>query len=192
MDSNSSRAYSLTFKCVLIKGASVNTTSTFPRCSRFFNTSTQQLFGVNLTVPGTGSPSGRCDEASLSARLCWPPSWRRRRQLGRRRRARLGRRRLGRCPRLERGLARLRRRRRKRLQRRQLGRRARLGRRRRARLVQRRLSGALSLAGSGGRRLWRRARFARRRRALMGAPFCVPAAGNVSPLIEAMRLSLRL
>ena len=33
--------YSLTFKCV--NGASFNTCS-LPRCSRFFNTSTQQLF----------------------------------------------------------------------------------------------------------------------------------------------------
>jgi len=26
-----------------------------------------------MTVPELGSPSGRCDEASLSARLSWPP-----------------------------------------------------------------------------------------------------------------------
>ena len=37
------RAYSLTFKCqVCVDGASFNTS--FLRCSRFFNTSTQQLF----------------------------------------------------------------------------------------------------------------------------------------------------
>ena len=58
------------------KQAAVSTSASAPSLSAglCWAPSASGSSAVLVTVPGSGSPSGRCDEASLSAGLCWPPS----------------------------------------------------------------------------------------------------------------------